>query len=440
MEENQDIGVAAKEASIQQSMESAFAALQGGQADLPTTTAGGPVPPGNPIPSANTPTPVPVSTPVSQEPKPYTVSAAPTTEEQLKGMFDDPKPDQPEAPRPADVPDDTPIPEPEHMDEKQGNAFAQLRFREKQLRQVIEEQKKQLEAMKEAQAKLGNERNQIAEALKTRDDELKAQREKAGKLDLSASVEFRKRYDAPMQQAEANLDAVLTKGIVGTDTPEGLAETKKYIMADDATFRKYISELDEDLQDKIRSKRQALLEVQAERDAALKDWETTARGLSQTAAAESVADKLLARQHLAEAAEQFNLQATPVEKRPLILTEAYFADDVALANKAFKDFMQTATEEQIARAAHMGHLVPAMQRALVYALGQARQYQEAYYAIRGIAKPGSFAAPGSVAAPAAPVVPKATPQPVSPIEAKENAIADSIRGLLSGRPPVGGQG
>ena len=430
MEENLSPDVISKEAAVQQSMESAFAALQGGQPQVPQAPEA-PAAPAAPV--ALNPAPEP-------EPKTVQLSTEPTTEAQLKGLFADPTPDKPATAPKTELPPETPIAPPEGLDERAGNAWAQLRNREKQLRQFAEEQKRLLDEQKELQAKLESERNQLAEALKAKDDELKTQREKAGKLDLSASVEFRKRFDQPMQQAEANLDAVLVKGIVGTDTPEGLAEVKKYIMADDATFRKYISELDEDLQDRIRSKRQSLLEVQAERDAALENWEATARGLSQTAAAESVASKLLTRQRIAEAAEQFNLQATPVEKRPIILTDPYFADDVALANRAFKDFMQTATEEQIARAAHMGHLVPTMQRALVTALSTARQYQEAYYAVRGIAKPGSFAAPGSSSVPAAPAIPKPAQPEVSPIEAKENAIAESIRGLLSGQPPVGGQG
>ena len=440
MSDQQAPDVASRDAAVLQSMESAFAALQNPQqpAPQPVPPAVSPAPSPEPVPPAASPAPSPEPVPPATPEPPTLPADGPTTEAQLKSMFSDPAPDAaPEEPK-AELPPDAPIAPPEGLDERAGNAWAQLRSRERQVRQFAEEQKRTIEELRKRQEQVDRERSQLADALKAKDDELKAQREKAGKFDLSASTEFRQRYDQPLQQAEANLDAVLVDGIVGTDTPEGLARVRRSVMSDDATFRRYISELDEGLQDRIRSKRQALLETQAEREAALKDWETTSRGLSRTAAAESVADKLLARQRLAEAAEQFNLQATPVSQRPLVLTDSFFADDVATANKAFKDFMQTATDEQIARAAHMGHLVPTMQRALVYALNQARQYQEAYYAVRGIAKPGSFATSG--AAPAVPAPPKPVAQDVSPVEAKENAIADSIRGILTGAPPVGGQG
>ena len=98
-------------------------------------------------------------------------------------------------------------------------------------------------------------------------------------------------------------------------------------------------------------------------------------------------------------------------------------DDVKAATDAFKDFMQVATDEQIARSAYLGHLVPVMNRALATAISELKEFRDAYYAVKGLAKPGTFAVgappPRVAPTPPAPAQPKLTPAQQADAEATD---------------------
>lgn len=358
--------------------------------------------------------------------EPVIPSSEATTREQLTSLFgDQPSDTQPLQQQDVQIPQDQDVPDPKDMDEKAQNSWAFLKHQKAELRRVAEQQRAQIEQFRANEAKFAEERRQLTEALAAKDAELQEKSDKLGQFNLSGQTEFRKRYDEPLKQAEADLDALIHENI-DVNTPEEIAAARGKILSDDATFRNYISGLqDAELEGRFLAARQRYMNVNAARDAALKDWQTTQNGLAAASAQENAAEESLRRTKLADAAIRFNTQALPADRRAYVLTDPYYAADVETASAAFKDFMQTATPEQVARSAFMGHLMPAMNRALVHALSTAQQYQRAYYAIKGLAKPGSFAArPGGDAAPARPRQPVAQ-QPLSEVE-KLDAEATEI--------------
>lgn len=396
MEEIEKTGdeLANREAQLKSAFDDAFAALKEGRSvPIPDRIEG--VPQVTQAKQEAQPTEITQTQQVPQPPQPVqppqetqetqvpTFSTKPTTAEQLRGLFSA-KVVQPADADSAESPPDDPIPEPENMDDKARNAWAESRAREKQFRQLFAQQKQQIDAFSAKQEEFRKEREQLAAALKAKDDELKAANDKLGKLDLSGSIEFRKRYDEPLRQAEANLDAAITDIIAGTDTPEQVAQARAAIMSDDTTFQNYVSGLSVDEQATLIQKRRTLMELSAQRQKAIDDWQLTARGLTEAAASRNAADAALARRRNAEAAMRFSKQDVPVESRAYVLTDPAFADDVRIADEAFEGFMQTATDEEMARAAYLGHFIPSMNRALMQALDIARQYQDAYYAATGV--------------------------------------------------------
>ena len=346
----------------------------------------------------------------------------------VRGMFSNQAVQPVETPQTAE-PADTPIAEPENMGEKAKNAWAELRSRERALRQVAADRQKQIAELKEAQEKFQRERTQMADALKKKDDELKASTERLGKLDLSGSLEFRQRYDQPLGQAVANLDAVIHDEIEGADSEEEVAKIRDFIVrGSDTDFQEYIAGLPVDAQGSLIEKRRTCLELAAQRQQALDRWQDTRKGLTASAAQQNAADAALARQRYAEDAIRFNAAELPPDRRAYVLTDSAFGEDVANANEEFKAFMQTATDEEMARAAYLGHLMPSMNRALLLALKEAREYQEALYVQRGVMRPSVRA---STPEAPKPVPPPAVPKTVEQMNADSEAkIAAAIAPLL----------
>ena len=370
----------------------------------------------------------PAAQPAQPAAQPAQLHTAPVTAEGLKGMFADPSV-SPTPDAPKDLPPDEEIPPPAELDEKAGNAWAALRQQKNELRRIAEEQNKRILAFAEKEARFEAERKQLTEALNAKEAELKEKSDKLGKLDLTQSTEFRKRYDEPVALAEASLDASIAKLIVA-DTPEAVAAARNAILSDDATFRDYVAELPAEAQNELQVRRQAYLDQEAARQQAIDNWATTSGGLSSIAAEENAAERALRRSRAAEDAIAFSTQRMPADHRAMVLNDPYFADDVKTATDAFKDFMQVATDEQIARSAYLGHLVPVMNRALATAIAGLKEFRDAYYAVRGLAKPGTFAIgaqPPAQPAPPAPAQPKLTPAQQADAEA-----LSLVGGILNG--------
>jgi hypothetical protein len=354
--------------------------------------------------------------PVQPEtPPPALASTDALSAASFTGMFDDPVPGTEQTPVEVQLPTYEVAP-PENLSDRGRNAWGELRHREKQAREYAERLKGELAKMKETQSQFATEREQFVASMKAKDDELTALKTRIGQADLTRTTEFRERYDAPLSQAQANLDAVIADEIIGADTPEGLARIREAVLASDDKFHHFISKLGTDAQIRLTDKRREYMNVAADRAHAIENWEVTSRGLTETAAQENAAERAMIRQRHADEAIKFNTSTVPLDHRPLVLTDDFYVDDVKTANQAFSDFMQTATEDKIARAAHLGYLMPVMSRALSQALAEARKYQEQYYVARGLMKPGM-----SMSSPAPRMAPIQPPKPAEPNRPSESA-------------------
>ena len=355
------------------------------------------------------------------------LSNSPVSADSVKNMFSDESVKPTEA-REISLPADVQVEQPQNLDDRAGNAWAQLRAQKNELRRIAEEQQKQLEAYKAKERQFEAQRKQLSEALKERDDELKAKNDRIGQLDLSQTPEFKKRYDVPLVQSRVNLDSCISKYIL-TSSKEDVDEARDMILGSDEQFMDYVSELPPEAQNELQVRRQAMFDQYAARSRALQEWQATSRGLTVSSADENAAAASLRRSQLADDAITFSTQRIPVQNRALVLNDPFFADDVKTVTETYKDFMQTATDEQIARSAYMGHLVPVMNRALATALDQLKEYQNAYYTMRGLTRPGAFAAPQQAPKPVVPV--SATPPAQPKLTPAQQADAEASRLMAS---------
>ena len=334
MEDNpQDSSIAQKEAAVSATFDAIIGSLQGRDVQAPVEPQDPQVPVEQPAPAQPPTTPAAPAAP-SQPAAPAqpTAPAQPAaqlsapgvvTREQLHGMFSNPKVQPAEVSATSAVPPDDPIAEPENMGDKAKNAWAELRSRERALRQAVSERQKQIDELVTAQEKFQQERTQLAEALQKKDDELKKANDKLGKLDLSGSIEFRQRYDQPLQQSVANLDQVINDTIEGADSPETIEKIRQFIVrSDDNAFQEYIAGLPVDSQGALIEKRRTFIELYAQRQQAIEKWQETSKGLTATAAQQNAADAALARQRNAEAAIRFNMVELPQDKRAYVLTSS----------------------------------------------------------------------------------------------------------------------
>ena len=332
-----------------------------------------------------------------------------------------------QAPVPASVQEvpNTPIQDPEGLNDKANYAWKELRARERALRDQNAQFRAELDRItKEAQA-VSDERVKFADELKQRDDRISKLTDELGKLDLAHKPEFREKYDKPLSAVSEQVAALL-KDETDIDDEQKLTETAGRLMeVNDSEFNRLVANLPASVQGSLLDKRRTFREITAARDHAISEWRTTQAGVDAAAEQNRVVERSERRRDMAERAIEFIKAKTPAEKRLSVLSEAVYADDVANVDQSFRGFMQQAEEKDIAVAAYQGFLMPVVQRQLAYLADAANQWKAAYYRVRGMASPPVFPVGGGAQVPPAP--PKQPEPPLAPA-----SFRDTVNGMVLG--------
>lgn len=375
--------------------------------------------------------------PAPQEPPTQTISTDPVGD--IASRFRTPVTPPPSAdgaPR-VDIPPDTPVDAPEETqtNEKAKSAWEIIRERERQSRHAAEELQRQLEDARRQAGAVADERQKFAEELKGRDDRIRQLEEDLGKLDLSHRPEFRRQYDEPMAEVADEFRSALSAAAELDD--EAVDETtSKLLSATDADFNRMVAQLDAAAQGSLWDKRRRYRELDVARRHAVQEWRSTQDGLAKVDEQEQVARRAQRMAELADSAISFTQRIMPQDQRPSVLAEATYATDIANADKQFKSFMQVANEEEVARVAYQGFLVPVMQRQVAYLAEALESMQDAYYRLRGAGAPPAL--PMRVRQTQPPPPPAAPPNPVvdkggSFSNTVENTIMGAIQRALPPR-------
>ena len=339
--------------------------------------------------------------------EPPAVSTASVADLDIAAMFKTPVTEPPQAP--AQLPPDTPVDAPPEIaqNEKARSAWEILRNRERESRHLAEQLRAQLaDATKQAGA-VAEERARFADELKHRDDHIHELEDKLGQIDLASRPEFRRQYDEQMESIAANFRDALKDAAEIDDDQELADTTKRLLSVSDSEFTRLVSKLPATAQGSLWDKRREFNSIASARASAIAEWRTAQNGVTETDKQRQVIAQAERRRTLAEQAIDFtNTQLTP-DRRPTVLAEATYRADVESANQQFRGFMQVATDDELARVAYQGFLVPVMQRQVAYLAEALGKWRDAYYAIRGAGAPPAFPIRVQQSAPAAPVAPVA---------------------------------
>lgn len=367
-----------------------------------------------------------------ESPKP-TVSTEPVSQLDIASMFKTQTTEAP--PPPAQLPPDTPVeapPEIEH-NERAKSAWEILRNRERESRHLAESLKTQLEQTSRQAGAVAEERAKFADELKSRDDRIHELEDELGKLSLEHKPEFRHQYDEPMEKiAQSFRDALKDAAEIDDDN---LADTaKKLLSMNDSDFNRMVAQLPATAQGSLWDKRREYVGIATARSNAIAEWRTAQAGVAATDAQRQVIQNTERRRTLAEQAIDFTNTQLPQDRRPSVLSEATYKEDVDSANQQFRGFMQVASDDELARVAYQGFLVPVMQRQVAFLAEALGKWRDAYYAIRGAGAPPALpmrVQTQTPAEPPAPVAPKVTEGSGSFSNTVRDTIVDGIRGAMA---------
>lgn len=342
-----------------------------------------------------------------------------------------PSPDGTQAPK-VEIPPDTPVEPPEEIqaNEKAKSAWEVIRARERQSRHAAEQLQRELDDVRRQAGDVARERQQFADELKGRDDRIAQLEDELGKLDLAHRPEFRRQYDEPMDGVKGEFRAALDAAAeMAKETLD--ATTERLLAADDAEFNRMVAQLDPAAQGSLWDKRRRYRELDLARSHAVQEWRATQSGISAVDQQEQVAKRAQRMSELASGAIDFTQRVMPADKRPTVLSEAAYADDVKSAGDQFKSFMQVANEEEVARVAYQGFLVPVMQRQVAYLVEALETMQNAYYRLRGAGTPPAL--PMRAKAPPPPPSPQPPPSPVVDRGGSfSNTVEDTMTAVIRG--------
>lgn len=315
------------------------------------------------------------------------VSTAPVADLDVASMFKTPVTDAPVAPPP--LPPDTPVQAPPEIEqnEKARSAWEILRTRERESRHRAEALQAQLESVTKQAGSVAAERAKFAEELQGRDDRIHELEDKLGKLDLASRPEFRHQYDDQMQSIAASFRDALQDAAEIDDEAVLDDTTRKLLAVNDAEFTRMVSKLPATAQGSLWDKRREFIGIANARESAIAEWRTAQAGVEKTDEQRRVVENAERRRSLAEQAIDFTVAKLPADRRPSVLSEATYRKDVDSVTEQFRGFMQVASDDELARVAYQGFLVPVMQRQVAYLAEAVGKWREAYYAIRGAGAP-----------------------------------------------------
>ena len=379
----------------------------------------------------------PVQPPVQPPAQPQQPQAMVSTDSvagmDIASMFKTPTTDAP--PPPAPLPPDAPVeapPEIEH-NEKAKSAWEILRNRERESRHLAESLKAQLEQTSKQAGAVAEERARFADELKQRDDHIHELEEQLGKLSLEHKPEFRRQYDEPMARVEQSFRDALKDAAEIDDDDQVADTTRRLLSMSDTEFNRMVEKLPAAAQGSLWDKRREYNSIATARGNAVAEWRTAQEGVAATDAQRQVIQNTERRRSLAEQAIDFTNTQLPQDRRPSVLSEATYKEDVDSANQQFRGFMQVASDDELARVAYQGFLMPVVQRQVAFLAEALGKWRDAYYAIRGAGAP-----------PALPLrVQSQTPPPPPPVKPRvsegsgtfsntvRDTLVDNIRSALA---------
>jgi len=243
---------------------------------------------------------------------------------------------------------------------KAAHAFAQLRTENKDLRGIATSAKTALAEKEAAIAALAAEKAEYETKVKELTEQNKDVSERIGQISLAESPEFKTKFDGRVAALENKLAKSLAP-YVPLEGEQLLQESRKMLKMNSTELTAYLEETNPMVGATVQLIRNEVVEIEASRDQALKDWRSTAAAL----------DLNTIRQSAVEVAEQRKTYAADgVTRAKAMGNPIYNATDpearvvVEGLTKAFSGFVASCTDAELTAAAAEGFTVPWLVNAL----------------------------------------------------------------------------
>ena len=266
------------------------------------------------------------------------------------------------APAAPAAPQHVPDPEPavplgaDGKPDKAAHAFAKLRHENTQLSRQMAEQKAKLDEETATRTQLAKERADIQADRDRVAQDRDALQERLGKVSLAESPEFQRKYSTREAELQGKLSSALVK-FAGVDQAQALVKAREMLTAEPSALQELVKDLHPHLQGAVVMASAEYATINEQKTQELNDWRKNSAALNVESARTDVIRSVEQRRKWAETA----LDAARTLGNPLY--NAADPADVQTAtavSEAFRGFAQTATEEQLLRAAAEGFSAPVL--------------------------------------------------------------------------------
>ena len=297
---------------------------------------------------------------------------------------------------------------------KEGYAWAKLRTEVKKFQGDAEKFQSEAAAAREEAKRVAEEKAQLAAELESQKQREKELVEKVGRLSLAESPEFQQKYDLRLSEIQTKLSKALVK-FTGTDEKDAVEQANQLIMADPKKLPDLLSDQNPSVAGMILGLVSEAAAVDEARNQELANWRQTGAAASFDVARKSVVE---------QAENRRKMSAEAIEAAKALGNPVYAAEDprvkeiAASIEQEFHGFVQTATEEQLIRAASEGYTAPYLYDVLNQQQAEIMELRNQLAGRSRAANPPLFAsAPFSAPPPQAP----ATPPNVTPASSGDSA-------------------
>lgn len=370
-------------------------------------------------------TPAPVTPPVAPAP------VLPTAPDALRNRFSG-QPTVPTAPVTPDLPVVPEVPpgvDPNKPESKQQVfTWGKLRSEHDQFRKEVVEKAKALEAAEAEKQKLAEEKALIDAERQKIIQERDTLSERLGKVSLAESPEFQARFDGKMAEIQDKLAADLVR-YSGVKQEEASQEAYNMITADTKQLAEMLKDNPQML-GRVMTRVEEAAAIWQQRDEELKNWRQTSAALGVREAQAQVIRSTEERRTWADMAIDLAKQTghpifSAVEGDAKVL-----ADEIAMQAHGF---VQTATEEELTRAAVEGFANPYLYQTVNQLIEENRMLRDRIEGGYRMAAPPLYPFGGTTPPPPAPPAPPPNVHPVqkpdNPYDVADTAIKNALSNL-----------
>lgn len=390
-------------------------------------------------PAGAPPQPQPQPQPQSQPPRPAQVGpttspwttgtpSAPLPLESISARFLDPTvtaPQPPAAPEPADEPEPDPsqFVRADGTPDKAAHAYAKLRHDAKRFEREASEARAQLATLEQEKEALAQEKAMLA------DEKMKLEQERdqlsgdLGRVSLAESPAFRQKYEGKAGEIVGRLTRTLTK-YAGMSPEEARKTALEWARTPAEDLQDHLDDLHPSVAGAVLNAATELAELDEQRSQELKEWRTTAAAMGVAEARQSVIRSAEDRRRIADSA---------IEAAIRVGSPVYTADGdegkrrSAEIADAFRGFMQTATDEQMAHAAAEGYTAPLLYEAMDAQLARIRELESELQSYRHASRVPLFPSMAPTPAPVAPTGVRTPPSGATPLNIAEQLAGEAVR-------------